>query len=283
MLAVHTPSPKHDSLLTIDDVRAKRRAIVDGERELVRITEKLEVDRRAFQQMMFFVPEGMRAQIADDVTPAPDLFRASEAAPTETQRMGITLRRTRPAAANGQQSAGFEFTAFILDVVGKSRDGIGHAELKAAVQNTKHAARLKDQAKAYHRTLGKLIARNDLVRHGSKFYDPAVYEVLKKNGELPEVEEGASGREIGAAARLTLEVLQAHPVGLSGPDLKVLVGADPDAPKSVKGHGQYIYNVLATLIGTGKVIKEGPLYRIAEKTRPRGNGVSGANASEPAR
>lgn len=275
-----TSTAKHESLLTLEDVRAKRRDIVLAEKELVRLSDKLEADRKAFQQMLVFVPAALRDRILSDETD-PDLFGVSESREPAT-RTKRPIKPKRAAVANGPRSQGYKFSAFITDLVSKSRAGISHTELKVAVQGSEYAIRLEDQAKAYHRTISNLVSRKEIVRHGNRFYARSVYEVLKKNGDLPAIEEGVSLRENGAA-KITLEVLQGHPDGLTGPDLKVLVGADPAAPKSVAEHGQYIYNVLATLIGSGRVAKNGNLYQAVEKMRPRGNGASGANASVQAR
>jgi len=272
---------KHELLLTLDDVRAKRRDIVKAESELVRISNQLEADRKEFQQMLVFVPPAMRDRImADEATP--DLFNEPREEPPRKIVRAKPVKRKRVTASDSPRSLGYQFSAFITNLVSKSRTGISHTELKAAVQNSEYAERLEDQAKAYHRTLGKLVTRNDVVRHGSRFYAPSVYEVLKKNGDLPEIEGGTTLRENGATT-LTLGVLRGHPDGLSASDLKVLVGADPAAPKSITEHSQYIYNVLATLIGSGRVVKNGTLYQIAEKATPRGNGASGTHASGSAR
>lgn len=280
-----SPTQKYEPLLTLDHVRAKRRDIIQAETELVRISKKLEDDRKEFQQMLVFVPEALRDQILTEVA-TPDLFTlTAKELPKSKPKAKVKakgIRRLRVISSESPRSQGYQFSTFIIELVGKSRGGISHVGLKAAVQSTEHADRLEDQAKAYHRTISKLVARNEIVRHGNRFYAPSVYEVLKKTGDLPEIEEGMSLRENGAA-KITLDVLQGHPDGLSGPDLKVLVGADPAAPKSVTEHGQYIYNVLATLMGSGRVVKNGNLYQVAEKAKPRGNGASGVNASGPAR
>lgn len=273
-------APKHESLLTLEDVRAKRRDIVLAEKELVRLSAKLETDRKEFQQMLVFVPMALRDQILSDDADE-DLFSR----PPERSKPATKTKSAKPkksAIADGPRSEGHKFSAFIVDLVSKSRAGISHSELKSAVQDSEYASRLEDQAKAYHRAVSKLIARKEIVRHGARFYAHAVYQVLKKNGDLPPIEEGLSLRENGAA-KITLEVLQGHPDGLTGRDLKVLVGADPAAPKSVSEHGQYIYNVLATLIGSGRVVKNGNLYQALEKVRPRGNGASDTHASAQAR
>lgn len=274
-----TSTSKHESLLTLEDVRSKRREIVLTEKELVRLSAKLETDRKEFQQMLVFVPAALRDRILSDEAD-PDLFGIPERPkPTAKPKPAKPKRSVSP---NSPHSQGYRFSTFITELVNKSRAGMSHAELKAAVQGSEYASRLEDQAKAYHRTISKLVARNEIVRHGSRFYARSVYQVLKKNGDLPDIEEGVSLRENGAA-KITLEVLQGHPDGLTGPDLKVLVGADPAAPKSVAGHGQYIYNVLATLIGSGRVIKNGNLYQAIEKVRPRSNGASDTHASGLAR
>ena len=275
--------PAHEPLLTLDDVRAKHREIGVGERELARISAKLGMDRVEFQQMLVFVPETLRDRIlSENLDPAPDLFAPPHQVQAPKPLTSVASKRKQTSTLNPARAEGHEFSNFVTELVNKSRDGISHSQLKSAVQNSAYAHRLEDQAKAYHRTIGKLIARNEIIRHGPKFYSPSVFEVLKKTGDLPEIESGPSMRENGAA-NIALEVLRKYPDGLSGPDLKRLVGADPAAPKSVTGHGQYIYNVLATLVGSGRVEKAGPLYRIVQKATPRSSGASGVNASGPAR
>jgi hypothetical protein len=46
---------------------------------------------------------------------------------------------------------------------------------------------------------------------------------------------------------IVLSVLQDHPQGLAAPDVKRKAAEHPEAPVSLKEHGQYIYSVLDTL------------------------------------
>lgn len=64
---------------------------------------------------------------------------------------------------------------------------------------------------------------------------------------------------------LVVEVLGNYQKGLTAPELKKLVAAREDAPKSLQLHGQYIYNVLSTLMGNGTVMRKNGIYRLAKK------------------
>ena len=62
-------------------------------------------------------------------------------------------------------------------------------------------------------------------------------------------------------------LLDAKPEGLTGPEVKQAVANMPGAPQSLMDHGQYIYNLLASVIGAGAVERSDNLYRLTESGR----------------
>ncbi len=298
---------QHEPLLTLDHVRAKRRDIADGERALAAVTKKLEEDRQQFQAMLVFVSDSLREQVLTESSePEHDLFPAKPAAskPAVAKAREALAARSRTAKPIGLKLSGVlravrapippvaklstrvngsgSFVNYLTELLKHATGGLTHRAIKEEITHTKYSDRLENEAKAYHRTVSKLVTRGTVIRHGDRLYHRQVYDFLKKNSSLPVLDEGTILRE-NSAAHIAYEVLKRYPEGLSGPQLKTQVGAQPDAPKSVVEHGQYIYNVLATLIGSGRVVKDGGVYRVAQMERPRANGASVTNASALAR
>jgi hypothetical protein len=59
---------------------------------------------------------------------------------------------------------------------------------------------------------------------------------------------------------IVLGILDQNRNGLSAADIKNKAGNHPNAPASMREHGQYIYTVLGKLEAAGRIIREGGLY-----------------------
>lgn len=259
------------------DVLAKRAEVSTLMREAERLqeashrkSEEAETAYEELQLMLRFVPDSMLAQISPDENGV-DLFD-SDRSPKIKKTSGLQPAEKGSSGIESVRDQGLRFSAFISEAISKFPKGIGHRELKQAVAESEFSVRLDDQAKAYHRTVSKLIARKEIIRYGEKFYDPEAYKILEKARKLPEIEDGVRLRE-NSAAGITMQILESSARGLTGPEIKSAVALHPNAPKSVRTHGHYIYNVLSNLIGSGKIEKAGSIYRIANTTTPpRSNG-----------
>lgn len=115
--------------------------------------------------------------------------------------------------------------------------------------------------KGFYNAVAKLVNAGAVVKHGNLlFADKVIKEITAKGGALPVVPEMA--RRAGSSAELIHQVLVQHPDGLSGPDLRNIVAGLPEAPKSLREHAQYVYNILGAMMGTGEVSKVDGIYRL---------------------
>lgn len=115
--------------------------------------------------------------------------------------------------------------------------------------------------KGFYNAIAKLINAGSVVKHGNILFSASVYEKKKEADELPSVPE--TQRRTGSSAELIRIILTGKPDGLTGPELRKILAAMPDAPKSLREHGQYVYNILGTMMGVGEVVKENSLYRLS--------------------
>lgn len=140
--------------------------------------------------------------------------------------------------------------------------GMSHQELLAFVRANYPALPVSNGEKGFYNAVAKLADRKELVKRGGLLYASSVIDAMKARGEaLPEVPEHQHRK--GGSGEIVMQVLKEHPNGLTGPELRKAVAAIPHAPKSLREHGQYIYNILATLMGTGVVVKNGTTYQLA--------------------
>lgn len=142
--------------------------------------------------------------------------------------------------------------------------GVPHKELLALIRQTYPELPVSNGEKGFYNAVFRLTERKELVKHGGLLYAASVVQAIEARGEkLPKAPEHQVRR--GSSGEIVLEVLKANPKGLTGPDLRKVVSEMPNAPKSLREHGQYIYNILATLMGTGAVVKNGAIYQLAEE------------------
>lgn len=144
--------------------------------------------------------------------------------------------------------------------------GIPHKELLTKIIE-KHPTLEQSQGdKGFYNAVARLAKGGEITKFGGLLYSTRVVNLLREKGEkLPDMTLEVR-RRAGGSAQIVIEILEKHPGGLSGPDLKKVVAEIPEAPKSVREHGQYIYNILATLMGSGVVTKKDGIYRL-KKTK----------------
>lgn len=290
-----TKFESHQAIVTPDTFFEARKCVVQDECLLQEIKKRLESNQKRIEAMLFLMTPEMREQLLSIKIDAvePDLFDnfCEASKPQQAERVSQTLKRFKPPStiveapipprSAAKRNSGFPQT--IIDILGKARNGLTHRELMEQLKQTEHAARAtKNGGKSYYNIVSKLIARNAIIRHATQNFHPRIYEALKASGNLPSIEPEMAVQK-NSGADIALQVLRQHPRGLTGLQLRDKAAVMPGAPKSIEHHGQYIYNVLATLIGAGLVERSNNIYRIAEKVRPRVNGASGPQASGKAR
>lgn len=285
-------------LLTFDDVLAKRRDIAEREVAINSLLKQLEADKQRFAAMLYFVVDDATREnlISNDfeklAAKEDDLFPGTkEPADTIKPIARPKLSIARPAALDANPFApvrGFtkgmsEFIGYIGKITKPCPDGITHADLMSALLRSPHSDRVKkNSSKSYYKTTSKMLEDHILVRHGNRLYHTVVYENLRKNGALPSSESASTVRP-NTSGYFILNALELHPEGLTAIQLKDELSKFPNAPESLIKHRHFIYNVLATLIGAGEVLRNDGLYSLAKKEKPRVNEASDLHASGKAR
>ena len=237
------------------------------------LQEEQEADKRLLKEL----PRRMerRQQKLDAVLLlAPHLAGISPqtGAPKERQRLANRRQPSLPLENEPQIPARSKskfrgkttWTSAIEKALKSTDRGLTHKELRAELSQSGMSRRLAISDKGFYGAIGKLADTKRLVKSGGLLYSTELAEKLEKTGSLPDMTTEARQRG-GSSTSLVLEVLGQFQTGLTGAQLKQLVAAKPNAPKSIQHHGQYIYNVLATLIGAGQVVKDGALYKLASK------------------
>ncbi|NWF46750.1 hypothetical protein F3K02_16040 [Hydrogenophaga sp. D2P1] len=152
----------------------------------------------------------------------------------------------------------------VREVLKLVEKGIPHKELLVLIRQTHPELPVSNGEKGFYNAVFRLTERKELVKQGGLLYATSVVQTMEARGEkLPEAPEHQVRR--GSSGEIVLEVLKAYPNGLTGPELRKVVSQMPNAAKSLREHGQYIYNILATLMGTGAVVKNGAIYQLAKE------------------
>lgn len=268
-------------LLTVADIRALNAEIQADSRLLAELPKRIAAKKARLAAALLFAPEGLslsadaekKSRIDTRINPETAVVTGGERMP---KRRIVRIIKAR----NGRLT----WTAAVMGALNHSDGGLSHRELKAKIAKTELASRFKTSDKGFYGAIGKLADSGKLVKFGGLLYARKVAEKLQKNGKsLPD--KTAESRRRGAGA-FVVEVLREFPTGLSTAQIKQLVSAKPEAPKSIKEHGQYIYSILAPLIKSGEVQKLDGIYRLAEKGEANGatnTAGLGAHASVTAR
>ncbi len=152
--------------------------------------------------------------------------------------------------------------------------------LESEIQSDVKAREAADARIAYNRKL--LDAVMLLTAHASR----SVREARKASGgqklstKQQRIESSAATPVVAAVPAklprgsgsmgIVLGVLRDNPQGLAAPDVQKKAAEHPEAPPSIKEHGQYIYSVLDTLKGRGQVTKESGKWKLANSQAAAG-------------
>lgn len=168
----------------------------------------------------------------------------------------------RVAEKLDSEAARLTWSAEMRRVLGEQDAGISYSDLLAILVNGDLGKHRSTGDKGFYQAIRRLTAAGELVKSGNLLYSAELAKTLKANGEALPVRSA----ERGGAGSIVLGILDQNPRGLSAPELKEKAGNHPDAPKSIRAHPHYIYNVLRKLAKAGKVTKEGYKYRRTAET-----------------
>ncbi len=151
-------------------------------------------------------------------------------------------------------------------ILSKQRSGISYRDLLAEIAKGELPRSSGD--KGFYQAIKRLHDAGELEKRGGLLYAPDVLRSLEASGVT--IPDGPQ-RTTGGSGDIVRFILKQNPKGLSGPELRELLRAHPDAPKSMQKHPHYIYNILGSLIGTGKITKQNGKYLLAQPS-PDGKG-----------
>ncbi len=212
----------------------------DEKRELVdRLSAEIAALEKRIDAAMLFAPAGF-----NPAAPMPDVE-------------GPPRPQTRSSPLFVRWSGGDDKTTWreaILGVLATAGRGMSHKNVVAMARDRYVLPPVRDgEEKAFYNALSKLVHSGQVVKHGNLLYLASTYREADKAGALPAV--GPTARRVGSSAELVAGLLREHAEGLTGPQLRDHLRRVPDAPKSLWEHAQYVYNILAPMIGSGEVVK----------------------------
>jgi hypothetical protein len=250
-LFIHSESP--EAFLPEEYILALKAKLDEKQRLYAQLPAEIEDLAVRFKAAMVFAPPNFDPSKPAEKTPSP-------AATGSRERVQLidTLSQKRspvPLKPIGWRKA----LQILLD---DATEGVAHKSLLNMARE-KYALPSSEGEKGFYNAVSKLINAGQAVKHGNLLFSSAVYEILKKNDELPKILE--TQRRSGSSAELTHMVLSKFTDGLTGPELRKALSQIPDAPKSLREHGQYVYNILGTMMGTGEVVKENGIYRLSTR------------------
>lgn len=239
--------------------RAEKRALLE------RLPNELSDLEKLIDAALLFAPPGFdpsKRASPTAVAPAESQATPPVVAPKRTD---VGMVKVIPRAKTKTFPAGkIGWGKAILSILQSAGRGFTHKEVIAlARQRYPLPVAREGEEKAYYNAVSKLTVAGEVVKHGNLLYAASAFRAAEKSGLLPEV--SSLIRRPGSSPELVMQLLREHPEGLTGPQMREIFGGMPHAPKSLFGHGQYIYNILAPMIGIGEVVRsEGGIYRLAD-------------------
>jgi hypothetical protein len=240
--------PADEPLLTVTAIRSLKQDYEADLRLFAELPGRLEAKKRKLDAALMFLPPGIDLDGA-----APELAdKAALPAPPP-----VTVNPSAPGKATW--AGEMERMLLSLDA------GISHQGLLQRLKQTELGERSSPGEKGFYNAIARLSERGLLEKHGGLLYHRTLADRIRASGRaFPDVTIEVA-RRAGGSASLVVETLEQHPKGLTAPELKKLLAVREDAPKSLREHGQYIYNILSTLIGNGTVSRRKGVYRLAKK------------------
>jgi len=253
-----TPLTDGDTpLLTVAGVKQMEAEYLADVQLLAELPARIARKKQRLDAARLFMPEASDLVLhneAGKTVAAP--IASAKIIPTEatTQRLPLPEGSTLIGAID-----------FILRTDGR---GLSHKELMTRLEDYSFGPQLQKSDKGFYNGISRLYARGKLVKSGGLLYAESVAEDMKKSGKSLTDLTADIQRRTNSSASFVVEILQSHPRGLSAAELKQILNGMPEAPKSIREHGQYIYNVLSTLMASGTIVKKDGKYALAQSSLP---------------
>jgi hypothetical protein len=164
-------------------------------------------------------------------------------------------------------------TAFILRALNDAPEGMKLAELRQAVAaDPTQAERFRRTPNAVYGSLNFLASRGDVRKRGHLVFATAVLDrILSERGnnwQPPEPDDGLTG--------VIIKYLEGRPAGAAAGEIKQHLIADPVFGERVGTSKNFVYNRLARLFVSGKLVKDREQYKL-----PAAGGVATKTAERP--
>lgn len=230
------------------------KAKLDAKKRLLEsLPQEISQDEEKYKAALHFAPLGFNPELPPKV---------ESVAQQEERSLSVVEARpvARPAKVAQLRDTWVAGVIRALDGAGR---GLSHKDLLGKVLAASPTLKRGDGDKSFYNAIAKATERGDLTKHGGLLYSTKLVRSLEARGEHLPLETEAQPR-VGSSGHLILDLLKDFPEGATAPELKKMVQTMPHAPKSLRDHGQYIYNILATLMGAGAVVKKEGVYRLSD-------------------
>lgn len=262
---------KVGATLPSEYIRELKQKLDEDQALLAALPGRIEEARRLYEAALLFAPQGFGQSDAEAAAPK-----------AKTAKRKIILVRARKRVQHAKPSRKPSWVSALMKTLITENRGMSHKELLLGARKIAPLLPLSTGEKAFYNAIAKLAERGELVKHGGLLYSGQYVQKLRESGRgLPVLPSEPPPRS-GSSGEFVLAALRDHPSGLTAPALRNLLSQKPNAPKSLREHGQYVYNILSTQIGKGVVVKDGSIYRCSEKPRseqekaPAGSNLNGA-------
>jgi len=227
-----------------------------------RLPEEIREVRKRYEAALLFAPPGFDPEVA--VIRAVSVPTSASSAPSLPAEQVVALGTPQVATEDAIQEGRIGWRSAMLDVLSMEGRGLTHKELLSIVRQ-RYELPVSNGEKGFYNAVAKMIKAGTLVKHGNHLFTADLFEDARARGALPD--EVMVGRRPGGSPELVLQVLRAHPEGLSASQLREIFASMPEAPQSLSRHGQYIYNVLSTLVGNAQIVREEGVYRLSQENK----------------
>lgn len=241
------------ALLTVAGIRKLQSELEEDEHLFVELQTRIPEKKRMLEAAMLFAPKGFDTVVRAGKTPS--LKKKKQ----DTNGGNKSVARRRKTGANR-----ITWIGEIRRIMNASPKGLSHKETLVQAKMTALGKRQSAGEKGFYTAIAKLAKNDEIVKHGGLLYSKKLANKLTTNGQmLPEMEADVRRRS-GSGGALVVSVLSEHLSGLTASELKKVLAEMPNAPESIRAHGQYIYNLLGTLMGAGTVKRENGVYRLSQ-------------------
>lgn len=185
----------------------------------------------------------------------------------DTSTKAVARKGRRVKSAGEALTRSLTWISEVDRVLQQASRGLTHSQLRDELRNSKIEAMASAGDKGFYNAIARLTKQGRLVKSGGLLYSAAFAFKFTQEGKALPNAPFENKRKHGGSAALIIDALYDYEEGCTANELRTILAENPDAPKSLRDHGQYIYNILANTIGAGDVAKLGEKYILTESRR----------------